>query len=753
MYKVVSALFLLWLAPCLGGPGSLVVLNSTPPGYPAGIIATIDPSGIITIAVPDTNSNFTIPVGQSLDLAETRYGADKTGRYAEADFKYNDGGARTGFVRNYLDEAEIRFGVKFVDAALNMNPFPRFTDFPSDWMGFSPKSMWDYQLGENGWLDKGSYWLSFDSNGNSYIFSAATDHMTARNVSFPDSSFSSVIDPNVSLVPAATSHESVLVFGRSIHSAYSLWGKSLGADRSLMKNIDRMLEFWTDAGTFYYYIRGSFLNFEDMFEQVGATFVKNGFPLPDEEADSYRYPKGYPPSWENNTGFGAYNFDEDQVLHPEVGWLPFPTGLAKLHQRLLLQNKDSRISLHLKYVDPHSLYVLPSFDPQTGTIDMNPVVGNMISSLEVWREVAQSCTPKGAKRVIQDWLSWIAPTLTTAELETALRNMHQAFSEQGIQIMFCMPLSGHVQFAGAELPFVTSVRISPDVWGRNQYVIAIYLSEATVALGMNGFVDNLDTNKRMDLLTASWLRSFIAVGNSVNTINWVNLRRVVRSDGYVLMPDESLRALDSMLIQEHAERVNKLAGQYIDDPTQVSTPLVAAAFTNNSGLRAAYVLACARQPWMVSNVTVQTKELGLSGPVYVYDLLGQSGQVYSGGSFPAIVDYFGKGFVVVPVGSSGIAFLGDLNTDVPLARKFITELSDDGTTVRTTVAFTPGQNSVVISFWASSAPLVTVNGHRARTAYDPSTGLFHVTVLPDGTGQAKVEMSLSAGHYPVPPRR
>ena len=100
--------------------------------------------------------------------------------------------------------------------------------------------------------------------------------------------------------------------------------------------------------------------------------------------------------------------------------------------------------------------------------------------------------------------------------------------------------------------------------------------------------------------------------------------------------------------------------------------------------------------------------------------------------------------VVVPVGKSGIAFLGDAGKFVPLGKKRVSDLSDDGV-LDATLDFAPTEKSIIVQGWAPSMPLVTASEGRAgKMHFDEITGRFHVEVFPAKSGTARISASVAA---------
>jgi hypothetical protein len=96
--------------------------------------------------------------------------------------------------------------------------------------------------------------------------------------------------------------------------------------------------------------------------------------------------------------------------------------------------------------------------------------------------------------------------------------------------------------------------------------------------------------------------------------------------------------------------------------------------------------------------------------------------------------------VLVPVGRSGIAFLGDKGHFVTLGKKRIPAFSDTGH-VDTTVAFAPGEKTRTL-FGYSPQPVAAtaLTGAVTAVAWDSSTQLFRLTVHANANGTARLRI-------------
>ena len=103
----------------------------------------------------------------------------------------------------------------------------------------------------------------------------------------------------------------------------------------------------------------------------------------------------------------------------------------------------------------------------------------------------------------------------------------------------------------------------------------------------------------------------------------------------------------------------------------------------------------------------------------------------------------GSYFIAVPIGPSGIAFLGDTNKFVTRGKKRISSFSDTGL-LRASVAFAAGENNVTLCGYAPSSPYAfALSGSTNNLTYSPAAHIFTLRVSPGASGSATVAFSLA----------
>src|SRR5207237_892829 len=157
------------------------------------------------------------------------------------------------------------------------------------------------------------------------------------------------------------------------------------------------------------------------------------------------------------------------------------------------------------------------------------------------------------------------------------------------------------------------------------------------------------------------------------------------------------------------------------------------------GLRANYIFAYARGA--NTSATIDPKAFGIAGPAYLYDYLHGTGSLIGANStWTADLSTAPGYFVLMPVGRTGIAFLGDKGHFVTLGKQRIASLGDDGR-VDLTVSFAAGEKTRTLFGYSPQPVIVTTPaGSQGGLGWNSSTQLFTVNVHPSSAGIAHVRI-------------
>jgi hypothetical protein len=292
-------------------------------------------------------------------------------------------------------------------------------------------------------------------------------------------------------------------------------------------------------------------------------------------------------------------------------------------------------------------------------------------------------------------------------------------------MQYCMGTPRHL-LQGSRYSNLTTARLSEDIFERSRWDEFLYASRLASALGVWPWTDVFESAD--GLLLAVLSAGVVGVGTELGQIDARALLGAARPDGILVKPDVPLSPTDDTILK---------------DASHAAGPLVASTFTDHgNGVRTFYVFAVARAA--ETKAVVDTARLGLGTSFYAWDALLGSGHPAGAGDHLEMPLVDGRAYhVVAPIGPSGLAFLGDEGKLVPLGKKRIAALADDGI-LRVTVSFAEGEREVVLRGWAPAQPVLL--GHRGSSSpveYDEVTGLFRLSVSPGPGNVARVRLRLA----------
>jgi hypothetical protein len=707
-----------------------------------GLNIEVTPAGRYTISSSDPSWTFGGTTAQHLSVQAPVSGADGIGPYREIPFTFAAEVGRTARIRLYLGRPLVLFMLTNQRKMANAVAFPDLSTYPRLPYRLTYQGAWitrTLSLGSAPLVGSDSPVVMFDSRANSYILSPASDFMVART-SLNGHALSSGIDPFITQLPAGLTHLTMLVLGHGINASIDTWGSALtnlyhkvrpanDADIGL-----KSLGYWTDNLTPYYYTStGNIkdpqpLKFTDTLLALRREFQRKGMPLGYMQLDSWWYPKGPHGDWSFSGVFhhqGEYLYDAAPAV--------FPNGLAALQAQLQLP-----LITHARWVDAKSPYFTVQHFAKSGNVSTDP---------RFWSTILDPLARAGVVTYEQDWLA--DPTGATAAYTSGAETIRdqQAFMDEmaaaaarnGLSLQYCMPAARHV-LQSVMYPNALTIRVSPDGFKSARWDQALYGFRLVSAVGLWPFTDAVGSNSTDNLLMATLSAGMVGVGDALGQVNATNLRWAVRADGVIVKPDHPLVPLDSVYLSDAHDLV-------VDGSKEPKHPMVAAAFTNHDGMKAAYVFAYSRPDVSITEaLTITPSDLGFKGPVYIYDVGSGRGVAQDAGTVYAApishrvtgAIHHGLFLTIVPIGASGVAFLGDEGKFVALGRQRVAQLSDDGT-VHARLVFAAGESTVVVHGYSSQRPRVRAQtGGAGRLQYDSATGLFRVPVSPDAHGIADV---------------
>ena len=668
------------------------------------LTVTVEPAGHFAIESAALGWAFAGDTGRPLSDLAASAGSDSIGNYKEVIFTYSVAGVpRQVKIRTYSGKPVVLFLVKYLGQTANIEPFPSFNQWPGGLHPFGFES-WNYTFALE-CIEAGSPWLFFDSGLNAFLLSPASDFIVSQ-IDNSGGVIESGIDPAIATLDAGFEHRTMLVLGRGINAVFDTWGRALtdlygkvrpaaDADVSLAR-----AGLWTDNRSPYYYNPGE--AGQALIDAL-SYYQSSGIKLGYLQADSWWYPKGVPPSWQNN-GTGLYRLRADLAL--------FPDDLAGFQHRL-----GAPLVVHARYW--HELSPDRTEYAFSGNVPIDP---------RYWRDLAAYLSSSGVAVFEQDWLS--GPAVTDRNLrdpEAFFDNMAQAMAERGIHMQYSMPRPHHF-LQGAKYSNLTSIRASADGLARDRWDSMLFDSRLASAVGIWPFTDNFCSNNVRNVLLATLSAGPLGPADAIGQADAANLGRALRADGAIVRPDSPLVPTDA---------------SYLAIAENPAAPMVAATSSDFGLLKASYVFAYARMD--PAEAVFSPESLGIPAHLFpqslVYDFFAQTAEIVpSAADIRRTVDSDGSYFIVVPVGPSGVALLGDTAKFVSLGKKRLSLLEDDGT-LTATVEFGEGEPTVALEVFSPSPPSVAVDRGLARVAGLGLDGPRY-RVIVSGLGNPSVTVSI-----------
>jgi len=668
-----------------------------------GITITVEQDGHYSIQTADPAWTFSGSLPTPASALKIADGHDGIGDFHEISFTF--GTAREGSIRTYPKRSAVLFTDRYTATTTNDTAFPKLSVSPAaPWqLSFLGKwSTFHFDLsGPDG------PWVSFDDTGHSFILSPASDFMVATLNHTADGAFESRINPRIATIPRGLAHRTLLVAANGINRAFDTWGRALtdlngktrpanDADPAL-----KSLGYWTDNGAGYYYDWEPSLTYTGTLLAVKDDFAKAGISLGYMQIDSWWYPKGENGDWNRPVSGPAGGITRYEA-HPDI----FPHGLRAFQKDLGLP-----LITHARWIDAKSPYR-----------QQYRMSNNVIIDPAYWMTVGTNLRDAGVFGYEQDWLDVQATANYTLDDQNAfMDNMAILGNMFGISMQYCMATPRHF-LQSTKYDNLTTVRVSEDIFTRDKWDQFFYSSRLASALGVYPFTDVFRSNEKNNLLIATLSAGIVGVGDRIGEVNAENLLYAVRPDGIIVKPDVPAVPTDESIL---------------NDAHNAGEPLVSFTYTDHGPMRALYIFAHPRTPDRTATFTPGS--LGLGGNIYIYNWIAGRGHRTSGDApWTQQINGDPAYLVVVPVGPSGIAFLGDLGKFVPLGKKRVTELSDDGV-LEAVLEFAPGEHSVTVQGWATAAPVADATEGRLGTlTFDAASGRFRVEVFPGESGTARL---------------
>jgi len=701
-----------------------------------------------TVRVDGSSGDFQIEVknptwtiggttGSALRAIKTAERSDPVGAYSEITFRWREEGERSGSIRLYRSRPLVIFGETFSEGVDHSpKPFPVFSKLPANLL--------EFRYGEKDHLRPLSFHLGglpadepyggpfalFDDEANTLIVSPASDFMIAMLSGDQKEGIRSGFNSTLKSVPAGYKYQTLLAAGPGINKTWDAWGEGLtdlygkkrpanDADTGL-----KYLGYWTDNGASYYYNYDVDKGYAGTLLAVKDYLLQHGIPIHYLQLDSWWYPKtftslqpeaaGKPRSKNPKIPAGTWNRYGGLLEYTGHPFL-FPRGLGDFQKKMGMP-----LITHNRWIDPESPYRAQF--KVSGIAGVDP---------KWWNQIISQIAAWGVVTYEQDWNNYIyrrSPDLcsTTWAGDAYMDGMANACAANGLTMQYCMVLPRHLMQGGAKYSNLTTVRVSGDRLEKGKWREFLYGSRMAASLGVWPWTDVFRSKETPNILIATLSGGMVGLADAMGEEDRANIMRAARADGVIVKPDVPMTPIDQ---------------SFIADAKGESGPLVCATRTGEGDNLAAYVFASKEKG--TGDWAITPASLGFSGNVIVYDYFLKQGtettadQVFHGHLNKDGWDYT----VIVPIGPSGMALIGDTGKFVTRGKKRISSIRDNAGGLQTTILALPTDQKIPIALYAPAKPVVQVkNGSCDEVIYDAVTKIARAEITVDPAAlPAKVE--------------
>jgi hypothetical protein len=389
-------------------------------------------------------------------------------------------------------------------------------------------------------------------------------------------------------------------------------------------------------------------------------------------------------------GGGTYLYEASKEL--------FPDGLKAFQKRLGVP-----LFAHNRWIDERSPYR-----------EKYAMSGNVTTDTHLWVRWMRYLRASGVRAYEQDWLSGPAvPERGLAPGERFMDTMARAARQANISLQYSMPLPRHF-LQGTRYSNLLTIRVSGDRFDQQHWTSFLFNGRLASALGEWPWTDVFMSSEASNLLLSTLSASIVGIGDAVGQFDRTNLLRVVRSDGVIVKPDDAIIPLDSTYIAQANKR---------------GLPLMAAARTHHGRMTTSYVFAF-RQTAEQRTASFLPSALGYKGPVYAYNYFDKRGKyVEPWEAIEFVVPDSGAYWIIVPVGASGVGFLGDASKFVSNGKNRVARIVDTGT-LQARIVFSAGETRMHLFGFSRVQPEIHATSAAVENlVYDSLTQLFHFDLI------------------------
>ena len=670
------------------------------------------------------NWNFRGSTNHNLTEVQTIKGNDAIGSYTEMKFNWNSGNAYKGVIKWYEKEPVVIFLLTLPKPPVKaLEAFPSFTEFPSglhsysfDNRVFAPPQ---FKL-----VQTSTPWLFFDDAKNSFIISPASDFMVSKLTGDGNKLISSGLNEGIKNLPANFTHKTILVLSKGIKNVWNIWGKALRTmyNRKLSPNDDGVIlkyyGYWTDNGADYYYNYDTTLGYSQTLLSLRRKYKEEGIPIRYMQLDSWWYeksiydPNGKPDADHKNSKLplGKWNRYGGLMSYTADPFL-FPNGLPAFYKKL-----DLPLVTHNRWIDPRSPYH-----------KKYKISGYAAVDPKFWDHIINYLKSAGVVCYEQDWLNYIYDKSPEMAVNLNIGNeftdyMANACRKDGLAMQYCMAMPRYF-LQGLKYNNLTTIRTSDDRFKPSEWKHFIYTSQLAYECGIYPWCDVFKSSEEGNMILSVLSAGAVGTGDAIGKEDKTNILKACRNDGVLVKPDIPILPVDE---------------DYINDSKDSDLPMLAYTYTKHDSIVTGYVFAFKNDSFGSRDINFNPSKLGIKGKTVVYDPLTKEmkvvnrGSEYSGNLNNNLFTYY----IVAPLTSMGIAFLGDAGKIASTGKKRIAAIKDNRGMLRVKVLFAKGEASVELKGY-SERGITSDNG---EIKYNPHTHLFNLILSSGGNKEVMVNI-------------
>ena len=724
------------------------------------IRVNVDPgSGGYTVASAALDWTFGGSVGQPVHDLRTIGGRDEIGTFKAISFSWTNGIACVGTIRWYLQRPVVLFSLSLPDGSRQgTTSFPLLTTMPKLPYRFSYHNR-IFPLPQFFLEQTSSPWMLFNENADACVISPASDFIVSlmtRDSATAAGAIGSGLNPEVQLLPPHFTHSTILVLGRGIRKTWDEWGNAL---RTLYRrerpanDCDIMLShfgFWTDNGGDYYYNYDTTQGYSGTLLAIKDHYRKEGIPLAYMQLDSWWYEKSNygmdrhkgAPRKNPLLPAGAWNLSGGLMEYKADPFL-FPDGLAAFQKKLGVP-----LVTHSRWIDPNSDY--HKTYKISGFAAVDPAY---------WEHIMKYLKQSGVVSYEQDWMNYIytrnPEMISDINIGTAFTDgMAQAAQKNGIDLQYCMALPRYFM-QGLKYNNLTTARVSGDRFLPKRWVPFLFTSQLAYEMGIWPWCDVFRSRETGNMIVSVLSAGPVGTGDAIGKEDKANILKACRNDGVLVKPDVPLLPMDQdylnmarglrrpVLAYTYTQH-NKITTGYVfafsdvmDTAGNVATiaadaadaASVDAASVNRSGAAASDFPADTAR---FRQIGFRPGDIVMANRIVVYSPKQNSVRLLTGNEtfHDELPEEKFVYYILAPVTSTGIAFLGDTGKIAATGKKRIAEMKVSGKSLRVTVLFATGESVLTLRGYSDHA----IAADQGTISFDTSSHIFELTLPAPATG-------------------